>query len=132
MLKRVLRKILTLLFRVEVKGQDNLQRGYERVMVVANHTSFLDAIFMYAFLPVSATYAINTYISKSWADRVGAFFVSLFPLDPANPLSIRSLIHKVKEGGWVVIFPEGRITVTGALMKVYHGPGMVADRAKAV
>lgn len=132
MLKRVLRKILTLLFRVEVKGQENLQRGYERVMVVANHTSFLDAIFMYAFLPVSATYAINTYISKSWAGRVGGYFAALFPLDPANPLSIRSLIHKVKEGGWVVIFPEGRITVTGALMKVYHGPGMVADRAKAV
>ena len=132
MLKHLLRKLLTVLFRVEVKGEENLHRQYEQVMVIANHTSFIDAILLYAFLPVSATYAINTYISKSWAGRVGALFASLFPLDPSNPLSIRSLIKKVKEGGWVVIFPEGRITVTGALMKVYHGPGMVADRARAV
>ncbi len=132
MLKRILRKVLSVLFRVEVLGKENLHGEYERVMVIANHTSLLDAVLLYAYLPVSATYAINTYVSKSWAGRLGAKFASLFPLDPANPLSIRALIKRVKEGGWVVIFPEGRITVTGALMKVYHGPGMVADRAQAV
>jgi acyl-[acyl-carrier-protein]-phospholipid O-acyltransferase/long-chain-fatty-acid--[acyl-carrier-protein] ligase len=131
MLKALLRWILKGLYRVEVKGGEHLNNFGERTVVVANHTSFLDALLFYAFLPVPATFAINTYIARSWVGRVSGFFCNLFPLDPANPLSIRALIRRVEQGGCVVIFPEGRITVTGALMKVYHGPGLVAERSRA-
>ncbi len=131
MFKDFLRWLLRLLYKVEIKGEEYLQQFSERTVVVANHTSLLDALLFYAFLPVPATFAINTYIAQNWMGRVGALFSDLFPLDPANPLSIRSLIRRVEKGGCVVIFPEGRITVTGSLMKVYHGPGLVAERSRA-
>ena len=44
---------------------------------------------------------------------------------------IEAMVKAVREGNTLVIFPEGRITVTGALMKVFDGPGMVADKADA-
>ncbi|MBI3187136.1 MAG: 1-acyl-sn-glycerol-3-phosphate acyltransferase, partial [Gammaproteobacteria bacterium] len=131
MFKLMLRWLLRMLYRVEVKGQEHLKQFDERTVVVANHTSFLDALLFYAFLPVPATFAINTYIARSWIGRIAGHLVDLFPLDPANPLSIRSLIRRVEQGGCVVIFPEGRITVTGALMKIYNGPGLVAERTRA-
>lgn len=131
MFKTMLRGLLQWLYQVEVKGGEHLQQFGERTVVVANHTSFLDALLFYAFLPVPATFAINTYIARSWMGRVAGLFCSLFPLDPANPLSIRALIRRVDQGGCVVIFPEGRITVTGSLMKVYQGPGLVAERSRA-
>lgn len=131
MFKAFLRWVLSLLYKVEVKGAEYLEQFSERTVVVSNHTSLLDALLFYAFLPVPATFAINTYIAQSWMGRVGGVFTHLFPLDPANPLSIRALIRRVEKGGCVVIFPEGRITVTGSLMKVYHGPGLVAERSRA-
>ena len=131
MFKAILRWVLQGLYKVEVRGADHLEQFGERTLVVANHTSFLDAVLLYAYLPITATFAINTYVAKSWIGRVADRMVSLFPLDPANPLSIRALIRRVQQGGCVVIFPEGRITRTGALMKVYNGPGLVAERAHA-
>jgi len=131
MIKAILRWVLEKLYKVEVNGIEHLQQPDERLLVVANHTSFLDAILLYAYLPIPTTFAINTYTAQSLIGRIASKLVSLFPLDPANPLSIRSLIRRVEQGGCVVIFPEGRITRTGALMKVYHGPGLVADRADA-
>jgi len=131
MFKSILRLLLRAIFRVEITGQEVLKTIPERTLVVANHTSFLDAVLLYAFLPLNATFAINTYVANSWLGRWAACFCELFAMDPTNPLSIRALIRRVEEGGCVVIFPEGRITVTGALMKVYSGPGLVADRAQA-
>lgn len=131
MIKAILRFILRGIYRVEVKGAEHLRGLGERTLIVANHTSFLDALLFYAFLPVPATFAINTHTARSWIGRVGSLFCNLFPLDPANPLAIRALIRQVEKGGCVVVFPEGRITVTGALMKVYHGPGLVAERSRA-
>ena len=52
------------------------------------------------------------------------------PVDLANPFGTRAMIRAVQAGETLVIFPEGRITKTGALMKVYEGAGMVADKRR--
>lgn len=129
--KAFLRFLLRILYRVEINGAEHLKQFDKRTLVISNHTSFLDAVLFYAFLPVPATFAINTYVANSWIGRIASKICDLFPMDPANPLSIRSLIRRVQQGGCVVIFPEGRITVTGSLMKIYPGPGLVADKSKA-
>src|SRR4029450_9938584 len=53
------------------------------------------------------------------------------PLDPMKPMAVRTLIEAVRAGNALIIFPEGRITVTGSLMKVYDGAAMIADKADA-
>jgi acyl-[acyl-carrier-protein]-phospholipid O-acyltransferase/long-chain-fatty-acid--[acyl-carrier-protein] ligase len=45
---------------------------------------------------------------------------------------MRTIINAVKEGNMLVIFPEGRITVTGSLMKVYDGAALIADKSDAM
>ena len=55
----------------------------------------------------------------------------VFPVDPLYPYALREVIEEAKKGHKVLIFPEGRFTLTGALMKIYEGPGMVAEKADA-
>jgi len=57
--------------------------------------------------------------------------IKAYTLDPTRPLAARALINEVKDGQALVIFPEGRLTVTGGLMKVYDGTAMIADKSDA-
>ena len=92
----------------------------------------LDALLVGAYMPEKVTFAVNTTWAKRWYVRFFASLVNLFPLDPTNPMAIRSLIEEVKKDKKIIIFPEGRITVTGGLMKIYEGAGVIADKAEAV
>ena len=129
--KAVVASLLRLTYRVEIHGLDNYKAAGERALVVPNHTSFLDAAILGALLPGRPLFAVNTFIAKRFWVRPFLRLVNAFPVDPTNPLAMKALVRAVASGNKCVIFPEGRITVTGALMKIYEGPGMVADRADA-
>ena len=132
MLKNLLRFILTKLYKVEIKGLENYKKAGNRVLIVANHLSFLDAILLALFLPDRPMFAINTFISKQWWMKPFLALAETFALDPTNPMAVKSLINEIKKDKRCVIFPEGRITVTGSLMKIYEGPGMIADKTDAI
>ena len=132
MLKSLFKKFLTKLYKVEIKGLENYQKAGNRVLIIANHLSFLDAILLAVFLPNRPMFAVNTFISKQWWMKPFLALAETFTLDPTNPMAVKSLINEIKKDKRCVIFPEGRITVTGSLMKIYEGPGMIADKAEAM
>lgn len=130
-IKFLLRCLLRILYGVKVHGLENYHAAGDRVLIVANHTSLLDGLLLYAWLPESPTFAINTHIAGQPRFRPFLKFVDLFIMDPASPLSVKSMIKFLKADRKAVIFPEGRITTTGVLMKIYDGPGLVADKTGA-
>jgi acyl-[acyl-carrier-protein]-phospholipid O-acyltransferase/long-chain-fatty-acid--[acyl-carrier-protein] ligase len=132
LLKSILKLVLKTLYQVDVRGLDNIEKAGPRAVIVGNHVSLLDAPLLAAFLPGRPMFAVNSYVSRWWWVAPFLRMVDAFPLDPTNPLSLKSLIRKVEENRHVVIFPEGRLTETGALMKVYDGPGMIADKSGAM
>jgi acyl-[acyl-carrier-protein]-phospholipid O-acyltransferase/long-chain-fatty-acid--[acyl-carrier-protein] ligase len=130
-LKTVVRAILSALYDVEVRGEENLELAGERRVIVANHQSFLDGLVIAAFMPGDPVFAVDTLIARRWWVRPLLSLVDAATVDPANPMALKSLTREVEKGRTLVIFPEGRLTVTGSLMKIYDGPGLVADRTGA-
>jgi acyl-[acyl-carrier-protein]-phospholipid O-acyltransferase/long-chain-fatty-acid--[acyl-carrier-protein] ligase len=125
------RAILLFFYRVNVVGLENYDNAGPRVVIVANHTSFIDALLLATFLPEKLTFAVNTHTAQKWWVKFFIRLVTTYPIDPTNPMAIKSLIEFVETDKRCVIFPEGRLTTTGALMKIYEGPGLVADKAGA-
>src|SRR5712671_4050388 len=119
------------LFRIEVKGLDNLRNAGPNVIIALNHVSFLDAGLALSLRSRKPIFAIDVAIAKLWWVRPFMKLARALPLDPLKPMATRTLINAVKAGDALIIFPEGRITVTGSLMKVYDGAAMIADKADA-
>jgi acyl-[acyl-carrier-protein]-phospholipid O-acyltransferase/long-chain-fatty-acid--[acyl-carrier-protein] ligase len=108
----IARILFRLLYRVEVKGLENFRAAGRRAVIIANHTSFLDGPLLSAFMPERASFAINTHVMQQWWAKPSALLLRMIPLDPTNPMALRALVDEVKKGHKVVIFPEGRLTVT--------------------
>lgn len=117
---------------LEVKGYENLPAPGARAIIAPNHVSLLDAAILHSIMPAHATYAIDTGMANTWWVKPFLKLVTTHAIDPTKPLGTRHLINAVKSGESLVIFPEGRLTVTGGLMKVYDGTAMIADKADAI
>lgn len=125
------RFLFKLILRLEVNGIENLPRAGERTIIAPNHVSLLDGPLMHAILPGHAAFAVDTGIATGWWAKPFLKLIRTYTLDPTKPLAARGLVNTLKAGETIVIFPEGRITVTGGLMKVYDGTAMIAEKADA-
>ncbi len=134
MLKPLIRKllggVLGLLFRLRVEGRMDGLRS-PRLLIIANHESFLDGLLLGVTLPLDPVFVVHTGVAANPFFRLVLSLVDYLAVDPTNPMAMKSIVKLVESGRPVVIFPEGRITNTGNLMKVYDGPAFVAAKTGA-
>lgn len=131
MIARLLQLTCRIIFRVDVTGITNLPKQ-GKLLIIANHESFLDGLLLGLFLPIRATFVVHTSVLNNWFFRQILRLTPYLAVDPTSPLAMKKVIKLLDAGKPVVIFPEGRITLTGSLMKVYDGPGFVAAKTGAM
>src|SRR5690606_24853498 len=102
-----------------------------RRLIVANHDSLLDAALLGLFLPGRPTVVVGPSMVRDGLARLLNRTIRFVVLDPAEPLALKRLIRQVQRGESVAIFPQGRISTTGGVMKVYDSAGLIAARCDA-
>lgn len=132
--KGVLRSVVKFLFKVETKDLEkittNLQKS-DKNMFVCNHHSFMDGVILGLFLPCEPVFLVHTTVFKNPLFRFLLQFVDTLTVEPSSPMALKTLATAINNGRPVVIFPEGRITVTGGLMKIYEGSAFIAAKTGA-
>lgn len=123
--------VFRLCYGLDVRGLEHVPPAGERVIIAPNHVSLMDGPVMHAILPSHAAFAVDTTISQAWWVKPFLKLINAHTMDPTRPMATRTLVNLVKQGETLVIFPEGRVSVTGGLMKVYDGAAMIADKADA-
>ena len=130
MFKTLARILFKALFRVQLSGQPSTFIN-TRTLIVANHESFIDGLLLGLMMPVEAVFVVHTQIANRPLFRFLLRFVPHLAVDSTSPLAMKQIVKLVETGQPVVIFPEGRITKTGSLMKVYDGAAFVAAKTGA-
>jgi 1-acyl-sn-glycerol-3-phosphate acyltransferase len=129
-------KIIT---RYHVHGRQRLRdfRGKSGVVVVSNHTSFLDVAFLWCAVRPSQWLRLMARDSLFENHRVGGQVmarVGAFPVkrDTADLASVKRAARMLKNGEVIGIFPEGTRRGKGAKIPALHGgAALIARMGKA-
>lgn len=120
-----------LIHRARVDGTENIPRTFERLIVISNHASLIDGILIWTYLKLP----FKIIVDRRQAERIlfRPFMRNRYtvPIDSMNPYALKEVVQWAKAGAPLLVFPEGRMTTTGSLMKFYEGTGFVALRTGA-
>ena len=123
--------LFRVLYRVELRGAEYLPSTGQAALITPNHVSWLDAALVFALCDDKPLFAIDAEVARLWWVRPILHFVPALRVATASPHSLRTMVSAVRGGARLVVFPEGRISVTGSLMEVQDGTGTVADKSGA-
>jgi long-chain acyl-CoA synthetase len=127
------RVIARRIFRLRVEAEGPWPAPDQPFVIIANHASDLDALFLSAALPPRLSHRLwwggeVTRLFGSAAVRALSRTVQIFPVDERHPRAAIDLARKVLERGdglgW---FPESWRTATGELQEFLPGIGMVLE-----
>jgi acyl-[acyl-carrier-protein]-phospholipid O-acyltransferase/long-chain-fatty-acid--[acyl-carrier-protein] ligase len=102
------------------------------VMLLPNHTSWFD--WALVAVCVDPSWRFVTSKEAAQTSRVHRFIMVnryTFPIEAESPYAVKRIAEYLQGGGKLVLFPEGRLSRTGSLMKLFEGTGFLLYKTNA-
>jgi acyl-[acyl-carrier-protein]-phospholipid O-acyltransferase/long-chain-fatty-acid--[acyl-carrier-protein] ligase len=126
-----LRFLLRVLYRFRAFNEEVLTTAGP-VLLVPNHVSWLDWLFLGVCLDEDWKFVTSSVTAQlSWFHRWVMANRLTFPIDTNSPYAVKRMAEFLQSGGRLVLFAEGRITLTGSLMKIFDGTGFLLFKTHA-
>jgi acyl-[acyl-carrier-protein]-phospholipid O-acyltransferase / long-chain-fatty-acid--[acyl-carrier-protein] ligase len=130
-MKTIVRLLLRLLFRFRAESAAALNTPGP-VMLLPNHVSWIDWLFVAVCVDPSWRFVTSKEAAQtSWVHRFVMINRFTFPVDIDSPFAVKRMAEFLQAGGKLVLFPEGRLSCTGSLMKLFEGTGFLLLKTNA-
>ena len=130
-MKTVFRLLLRLLFRYRTVN-DEVLKAKGPVLLLPNHVSWLDWLLLWSVLDDDWKFVTSSATAQTtWLHRAIMINRYTFPIDTASPYAVKRMAEFLQGGGRLVLFSEGRISLTGTLMKLFDGTGFLLFKTHA-
>ena len=124
-MKKFSRWLLRLLFRFEAYNESTL-KAPGPVLLLPNHASWWDWVFIGVCLEDDWRFVTSSTTAQlSWLHKRIMVNRRTIPVDINSPYAVKHMAEYLQKGGRLVLFPEGRISTTGSLMKLFDGTGFL-------
>lgn len=102
------------------------------VLLLPNHTSWWDWLLIGVCLEKDWRFVVSREAAEiSWFHKRVTINGRTFPVDMNSPYAVKHMAEYLQHGGRLVLFPEGRLSLTGSLMKLFDGTGFLIHKTKA-
>jgi acyl-[acyl-carrier-protein]-phospholipid O-acyltransferase/long-chain-fatty-acid--[acyl-carrier-protein] ligase len=131
MIKILLRILLRLLYRFQTCNESILKTPGP-VLLLPNHVSWWDWALLGVCLEDDWRFVTSSTTAQfSWLHRRVMINRRTFPVDMNSPYAVKHIAEYLQHGGRLVLFPEGRLSATGSLMKLFDGTGFLILKTHA-
>ncbi len=130
-MKSLLRSLLGWLFGFRAFNPEVL-RTPGPVLLLPNHVSWLDWLFLLSCTEGDWKTVVSRRTAQtSWVHRLIMINRFTFPIDTDSPYGLKHMAEFLSKGGRLILFPEGRLSRTGSLLRLFEGTGFLLHRTKA-
>ncbi len=130
-MKTFLRWLLRLLYGFQAYNELALNTPGP-VLLLPNHVSWWDWLLVGVCLEDDWRFVTSRAAAEtSWFHRQIMLNRRTFPVDVNSPYAVKHMAEYLQRGGRLVLFPEGRISHTGSLMKLFDGTGFLIFKTHA-
>src|SRR4051812_323638 len=127
----LLRFLLRILYRFRIHHSEVLKTPGP-VVLLPNHSSWWDWLLVGVCLESDWRFVTSAESAQtSWFHKKVMINRRTFPVDINSAYAVKHMAEYLQKGGRLVLFPEGRLSRTGALMKLYDGTGFLIFKTHA-
>src|SRR6267142_4222691 len=123
--------LLRLLYRFDISNPEVLKTPGP-VLLLPDHTSWWDWLLVGICLEKDWRFVTSAESAQTiWFHKKVMINRRTFPVDINSAYAVKHMAEYLQKGGRLVLFPEGRLSRTGSLMKLFDGTGFLIHKTRA-